>query len=70
MHGTTKGVALRDLGRHEEAIAAFDKAIEIDPQCAKAWNNKGIALDKLAKHEEAKEAFEKALEINPTIEIP
>ena len=36
------------MGRSEEAIQAFDKAIEIDPQFAMAWNNKGDALNSLA----------------------
>ncbi len=39
-----KGIALKDLGKYEEAIQAYDKAIEIKPDYHLAWNNKGIAL--------------------------
>ena len=39
-----KGIALSDLGRKEEAIVCYDKAIEINPQYADAYNNKGNAL--------------------------
>ncbi len=39
--------ALNNLGKHEEAIPCFDKAIEIEPNHAKAWNNKGYTLNNL-----------------------
>ncbi|MDQ4014358.1 MAG: tetratricopeptide repeat protein [Thermoproteota archaeon] len=35
-----KGVALLNLGNHEEAIKCFDKALEIDPDSAKIWYNR------------------------------
>lgn len=52
-------------GRYAEAIEAYDKAIELDPRYAKAWNNKGDALYFLNKLNESVQAFEKAVEINP-----
>ena len=61
----TKGTALYYLGKYEEAIATYDKAIEIDPQYADAWNNKGSALGCLGKYEEAIAAYDKAIEIDP-----
>ena len=48
----------------EEAIQAYDKAIEINPQDAEAWNNKGTALGMQGRYEEALVAFGKAIEIN------
>ena len=44
MHGIIKVLALYNLGKYEEAIKCYDKAIEIDPNYADAWNNKGLAL--------------------------
>ena len=45
-----KGIALADLGRHEEAIAAYDKAIEIVPDYSKAFYNKGISLYEIGRY--------------------
>ena len=55
-----KGKALYELGRPEEAIECFDKAIELDPKKASAWYNKGTALTSLGRPEEAIECFDKA----------
>ena len=38
-----KGNALKELERYEEAIAAYDKALEIDPNYKKACENKETA---------------------------
>ncbi len=59
-----KGVELSELGRHEEALKAYEKAVEINPQYAKAWFYKGFALGEFERHEEALRAYEKAIEMN------
>jgi Flp pilus assembly protein TadD/predicted amidohydrolase len=63
-----KGVALGELGKYEEAIKCYDKAIEIKPNDEEAWYNKGVALGKLGKHEEAIRCFDRAIEIKPSYE--
>ena len=60
-----KGFDLGKLERYEEAIEAYEKAIEINPKYNDAWFNKGFDLGKLKRYEEAIEAYEKAIEINP-----
>jgi Flp pilus assembly protein TadD len=45
---------------------AFDKAVEINPQLAEAWNCKGIALKALGRNSEADSAFAKAKELGYT----
>jgi tetratricopeptide (TPR) repeat protein len=60
-----EGWALLDQQKYQEAISAFDKAIELNPNDANAWYNKGYALGNLAKYEEAIIAFDKAIEIKP-----
>ncbi len=52
------------LNKSDEALKAYDKAIEINPQNTDAWNNKGDALSKQNKYDEALKAFDKAIEID------
>ncbi|KAM3094720.1 tetratricopeptide repeat protein [Phormidesmis sp. 146-35] len=58
-----QGKAFYFEGRFEEAIASYDKAIQIEPDNAKAWFSRGAALAKLQKIEEAIAAYEKATQI-------
>ena len=39
-----KGLALKNLGKYQEAIEWYDKALKIDPNDIYALNNKGLAL--------------------------
>lgn len=49
----------------EEAIGSFNKAIEIDPDNAFAWEFKAIALRSLGRYEEAIECYDKSIEFDP-----
>ena len=60
-----EGIQLSNEGKYEEAIEAYDKAIEINPQDTNAWYNKGNDLCNLGKYEEALNAYDKVIEINP-----
>jgi len=60
-----KGTALVNLERYEDALEAYEKAIEIKPDYLSALNNKGTALRNLGKNEDALEAYEKAIDIKP-----
>lgn len=64
----TRGDALAHVGRHEEAIKCFDKALEVNPKHEGVWNNKGLALVNLGRFEEAIKYFDKAIELNPRLE--
>ena len=61
----SRGLALHQLARYEEAIKCYDKAIELDPNNAEAWNSKGLLLSELGKYEEAIKCYDKAIEIKP-----
>jgi tetratricopeptide (TPR) repeat protein len=63
-----KGVALGELGKYEEAIKCYDRAIEIKSNYEQAWYNKGWALGELGKYEEAIKCYDKAIEIKPNYE--
>ena len=62
---SNKGMSLDNLGRHDEALTCFERALEINPRLAMAWSNKGNALVRLGRPAEALTCYERALEINP-----
>jgi tetratricopeptide (TPR) repeat protein len=62
---TIKGMSLHELGRHEDAIVCFDKAIELDRHDVSAWNSKGIAHVALGRLEEAMTCYDEALRTDP-----
>ncbi len=52
-------------GNNDDALIAYDKALELDPNHVSAWNNKGIVLSRLKRFEEAIVCYDKAIEIEP-----
>ena len=58
------GNGFYNLGRYEEAILSYDKAIEFKPDDHEAWNNRGNALGNLGRNEEALKSYQQALTIN------
>lgn len=59
-----RGVLLSKLGREEEAISWFDKALAIKPDYYNSLRCRGVSLKKLGRQEEANAWFDKAREIN------
>ncbi len=60
-----KGNTLRELGKYNEALASYDKAIELNPKYADAWIGRGISLNNLEKYNEALASYDKAIKLNP-----
>ncbi|MGJ5673866.1 MAG: tetratricopeptide repeat protein [Nostochopsis sp.] len=60
-----KANQLYNLGHYEDAIASYDKAVEIKPDKDQAWYNRGNALGYLGRNQEAIASYDKALEIKP-----
>src|SRR6516225_6956010 len=59
------GTALFHLGKREGAVAAYQEALRIKPDYAKAHGCLGTALHDQGKHEAAVAAYRAALRINP-----
>jgi tetratricopeptide (TPR) repeat protein len=51
--------------QYQEAIVAYNKAIEINPKYASALYNKGTILHRLRKYEEAIKVYDEAIKIDP-----
>jgi tetratricopeptide (TPR) repeat protein len=64
----TKGSILSRLGRHREALVAYERAALIDQSNALYHYNGGIALQKLRKKQEAADRFRFALQDNKAFE--
>jgi Tfp pilus assembly protein PilF len=56
-------VALRGLWR--EAVYRWEKAVEIDPTYAAAYNDLAVAYEHDGQLEKARKAYEKAIELEP-----
>jgi tetratricopeptide (TPR) repeat protein len=55
-----RGVALALLGRPDDALAAFDAALERNPGYVEALIHRGLVLADLGRNEEAEESFRRA----------
>jgi len=56
-------------GQLEDALAVYDKVIELDPQNDSAMAKKGAALEGLGRFNEAVPMFKAAMEIKPASQI-
>jgi tetratricopeptide (TPR) repeat protein len=63
---TTLGDALLRLGRLQEALQVFDKAVQLKPEDGDLWRQMGNALLKARRSGEALLCFQHAVKLNPT----
>ena len=59
------GIRVAQRGLWREAIYRWEKAVEIDPQYAAAFNDLAIAYEHEGLLEKARKAYEKAIELDP-----
>ena len=61
----TLGTALQSQGRLEEALKAFDKAVQLKPDVAELWKNLGNVLLALERPADALLSFQHILTLDP-----
>jgi tetratricopeptide (TPR) repeat protein len=59
------GTTLRHQGRHEEALKAFENAVQLKPENAELWKVLGDVLVELERPADALLNFQHVLELNP-----
>ncbi|MCZ8039749.1 MAG: tetratricopeptide repeat-containing serine protease family protein, partial [Microcystis sp. LE17-20A] len=60
-----RGLLYSDLQKYELALSDYNKAIDINPNYAKAYNNRGFLYHNQQKYELALSDYNKAIDINP-----
>ena len=59
------GISVAQRGLWREAIYRWERAVEIDPTYAAAFNDLAIAYEHEGQLDKARKAYEKALELDP-----
>lgn len=62
-------VSLQKIGKHDEAIPYFEKALEIERKSPILLTNLGISYAKIGKFEEAESLYDESLEIDPNLSV-
>lgn len=60
-----KGIKLAEAGQYEQAIAAYDRAIQLREDSFPMWYFKGVALFQLQRYQDAIAAYDKTLQLAP-----
>ena len=60
-----QGNTFFELQRYQDALAAYEKAVNIRPDYAQGWNGQGQTLYELKEYKQALTAYDKAIQIQP-----
>lgn len=59
------GLKVAQKGLWQEARFRFQRAVDLDPQNAAAFNDLAVALEQMGEFDAARKAYERALELKP-----
>lgn len=59
------GIQVAEKGLWREALYRWEKAVELDPQYAAAYNNLAVAYEHEGMFDKARQAYEKAAQLDP-----
>ena len=59
------GIKVAQSGLWREAQYRWERAVELDPTYAEAWNNLAIAYEHSGKFDDARKAYETAIKLDP-----
>ncbi len=59
------GIKVAQNGLWREALYRWERAVQLDPTYAEAWNNLAIAYEHAGKFDEARKAYETAIKLDP-----
>jgi tetratricopeptide (TPR) repeat protein len=65
---SSTGDALFGLTRYEEALTAYNRSLELDPNNTDAWALKAFTLKRMGRSNEAAMALKRANELHPANE--
>jgi serine/threonine protein kinase len=66
---SNKGVSLSQLGRYEEALSCYERALDLNADFKEVWNNQGLALRELQRYPDALDSFDRALALDPSFAV-
>src|SRR5262249_42421988 len=60
-----RGITSRDMGRLAEAVAGYDRALDLGGEDAEILSSRGIALWEMGEPDQALASFDRALALDP-----
>ena len=59
------GIKVAQNGLWREALYRWERAVQLDPTYAEAWNNLAIAYEQAGRFDDARKAYETAIKLDP-----
>lgn len=63
-----KGQTFLELKRYNDALDAYNRAVELKPEYTEAWKGQATTLLELKRYQDALEAYDKAIQLQPNYE--